>query len=281
MRNVIIRFPAWFHLFVVALVSSTVAYSEEHTAGTLLKAAVERYGELDRYACSGHIVSTKNDTSPGRQAGITDDSPSNRMGPPVTRDWYFEFNYARNESLSFYLYAGKAPTHFPLLKIETQPDGRVLSYNAVDTRRTGGIPVNYFASATDAANLLGGDSQWMFPFLLDLLEPERHFKLLEEEPKWTRSERIAGEKIRGVELKANTRKSIWIDPETKSILKVRYVRDGKARRSEIGQLNRRLDETSDDDVALGERLAKEIDALEDSRNAKTARFTYEFIHQSF
>ena len=257
------------------------ASANERSPADLLEASVHRYGSLDRYECKGLITSTRSDTSPDLPIAVTGDGPSQHAGPPITRDWYFEFSYTRNGSVFFYFYAGKTPAYSPLLKIESQENGTLRSYNAVDVRRTGGIPINNFSNVEAAANLLGDDSQWIFPFLLDLLEPHRHYKLLEERPKAARPEKIDGVKHKGVQLKANTQKSIWIDSESLGIQKVRYITNRKTRRSEIEQLQRQLESIDDNEVELGNRIANEIDGLENSPNKGSARYTYLFTYQSF
>ncbi len=233
--------------------------------------ALDLYGSVSRYEARGVITIIRRGPDVYVQGGRV-------PGPPVIRNREFHFQFERGRSVRLRLYQmvdkDKAPFKVePTHEVLTQPSG-TYSYVA------NGKLVRESESLREIALSCSSEDKWLFGFLVDVLHPENHYKFLESRLRGSGKRTIGKYKTQGIHLASTSRKRIWIEPTSDTIARVLYLQNKQSLKGEIAQLEAKLERLGDNELARGNNIALEIDALADPHGFNPT-FIYELSTQTF
>lgn len=265
----------WFALLVELaslLVVTSATASDSDSVEDMLYASISMYGNLDSIRLEGSI-----DGGYVREVSRTYKHPlrtSEFSGPAgietEVRTVAFEY-----ENLFNFLYSKRGDIYLNTVKFHLSRDASGLY--KYSTRWEGGV---FLASTLGEVMKHDREAGNLLILLMDIVEPERQFKLLEEVPVRGKDTRINGVSHVCVELDTNTRRSLWIDPETKSISKLEYVVSKETRRKEIEFLEHKLSKLGEKELEQRDRILKEIETLENPEQGKK-RYVVRIDKQKF
>ncbi len=270
----VIRNPSLYIVNLVAILSAFAIYCAPSIGASdpikpppeLLVNSIEFYGSLDSFQCQGVITSIQSGFSSGGS-----EEPS--LNPDRVRKVEFYFEYSRDREIRLKIYPFEKSQRHPDHEIRTNENGQFESYSKGKYEFT-------LDSIEEMAIQTMDQNRELLSLFLDLLQPKRHFKFTSEEPRNLGKSKIGNSLHYGIQLKSSARKTIWINPMTNTIGQVRNLRNNVARRKEISVLNQRLAKLIDHQVAAGNEIAQQIDALSNV-SKKSVLYYYDFTSQSF
>ena len=258
-----------FAVFFVIPWSFGDSHNDELKA--LIIQALDRYGSISQYESSGRITIMRR----GPDVYVGGESVP---GPTIVRNREFHFQFERGGRLRLRLFQMVDQDKTPF---KPQPTHEILT-------QTSGL-YSYFAngklvlesnSLREIALSCASQDKWLLGFLMDVLNPDSHYKLLDGKHRSSGKRQIGNSKTQGIRLASTSRKRIWIDPATGLISRVLYVQDKRSLKGEIAQLEKRLQKLDDSQLSIGNEIAMEIDALTNPPGYRP-RFIYEFTSQVF
>ncbi len=190
-------------VWLLMVVASGQSSQPDSAARELLAQTLDRYGSVDHFRCSGTIKTI----GPGFSLE-TGDTPSG--GDKFTMN-EFDFVFSRNGFVRLLIYrysrfaqnSTKEPNHV----ISLSDSGEYTLY-------TKGKYILSADSLSELATLSSEKHKGLLTFFLDLLVPERHFKLLDDVPKRFAKKQIDSVRYQGLQLKTHQRKTLWIELDT-------------------------------------------------------------------